>query len=43
MMAARVTLVRRFFRVERIADHGVMRRVACLEYLAARLGSRLAG
>lgn len=35
--------MRRYFRVERIADHGVMRRVACLEYLAARLGSRLAG
>jgi asparagine synthase (glutamine-hydrolysing) len=33
--------MRRFFRVERIADDGLLMRVACLEYLAARLGSRL--
>ncbi len=33
--------MRRFFRVERIADHGLLRRVACLEYLAGHLGSRL--
>lgn len=33
--------MRRFFRPERIADSGLLRRVACLEYLAAHLGSRL--
>jgi asparagine synthase (glutamine-hydrolysing) len=33
--------MRRFFRVQRIADSGMMRRIANLEYLAARLGSRL--
>ncbi|HST35147.1 MAG TPA: asparagine synthase C-terminal domain-containing protein [Allosphingosinicella sp.] len=33
--------MRRFFRTERIADSGMMRRIANLEYLAARLGSRL--
>lgn len=35
--------MRRFFRVERVADHGLLRRIACLEYLAAQLGSRLVG
>lgn len=35
--------MRRFFNVERIADSGMIRRIANLEYLAARLGSRLAG
>lgn len=34
--------MRRFFRVDGITDSAVWRRVACLEYLAARLGSRLA-
>ena len=34
--------MRRFFRTEAINDSGLMRRVACLEYLAAQLGSRLA-
>lgn len=34
--------MRRFFRVDAITDSAVWRRVACLEYLAARLGSRLA-
>jgi hypothetical protein len=33
--------MRRFFHVERIADSGLMRRIACLEYLAAHLGGRL--
>ena len=33
--------MRRFFRVGRIADDGLLMRIACLEYLAARLGSRL--
>jgi hypothetical protein len=33
--------MRRFFNVERINDSGLMRRIANLEYLAARLGSRL--
>ena len=35
--------MRRFFNVERIGDSGLMRRIACLEYLAAHLGGRLAG
>ena len=35
--------MRRFFNVERINDSGLMRRIACLEYLAAHLGGRLAG
>jgi hypothetical protein len=35
--------MRAFFRPERIRDSGVYRRVAILEYLAARLGSKLAG
>lgn len=35
--------LRRFFRVERIRDTGMIRRLANLEYLAARMGSRLAG
>ncbi|PAX09720.1 asparagine synthase-related protein [Sphingomonas lenta] len=35
--------MRRFFHVERVADHGLLRRIACLEYLAAQLGSRLSG
>lgn len=34
--------MRRFFRMERISDRGLLRRIACLEYFAARLGSRLA-
>lgn len=34
--------MRRFFRVDAITDSAVWRRVACLEYLAARLGSKLA-
>jgi asparagine synthase (glutamine-hydrolysing) len=34
--------MRRFFHTGRIADTGLLRRVACLEYLAGRLGSRLA-
>jgi hypothetical protein len=34
--------MRRFFRPERITDSGMMRRIANLEYLAARLGSKLA-
>jgi asparagine synthase (glutamine-hydrolysing) len=35
--------MRRFFRIERIADEGLLQRIACLEYLAARLGSKLTG
>jgi asparagine synthase (glutamine-hydrolysing) len=35
-------VMRRFFHVDRIADSGMMRRIANLEYFAARLGSRLA-
>jgi asparagine synthase (glutamine-hydrolysing) len=35
-------IMRRFFRPEAIADSGLMRRIANLEYFAARLGSRLA-
>ena len=34
-------VMRRFFNVDRIGDSGLMRRIANLEYLAARLGSRL--
>jgi len=34
-------IMRRFFRTERIADSGLMRRIANLEYFAARLGTRL--
>lgn len=34
-------VMRRFFNVERINDSGLLRRIACLEYLAAYLGSRL--
>jgi asparagine synthase (glutamine-hydrolysing) len=34
-------VMRRFFRPEAINDSGLMRRIACLEYLAVRLGSRL--
>lgn len=34
-------VMRRWFRVERIADSALLRRIACLEYLAARLGGRL--
>ena len=33
--------MRRFFRTEAINDSGLMRRIACLEYLAGHLGSRL--
>lgn len=35
-------VMRSYFRTERIADSGMMRRIANLEYLAARLGSKLA-
>ena len=35
-------VMRRFFNPERIGDTGLTRRIANLEYLAARLGSRLA-
>ena len=35
--------MRRFFRPEQISDSGMMRRIACLEYLAAHLGARLTG
>lgn len=35
-------VMRRFFRTERIADSGMMRRIANLEYLAAWLGGKLA-
>lgn len=35
--------MRRFFNVERVNDSGLMRRIANLEYLAAKLGSRLRG
>lgn len=34
--------MRRYFEVGRIGDSGMMRRIANLEYLAARLGSKLA-
>jgi asparagine synthase (glutamine-hydrolysing) len=34
-------VMRRFFRPEAITDSSLMRRIACLEYFAARLGSRL--
>lgn len=33
--------MRRFFRIDRIDDSGLRRRIACLEYLAQRLGSGL--
>ncbi len=33
--------MRRFFQIGNLADSGVWRRVACLEYLATHLGSRL--
>lgn len=36
-------VMRRYFRTDRIADSSMMRRIANLEYLAGRLGSRLAG
>ncbi|MEA3029089.1 MAG: hypothetical protein QOG13_414 [Sphingomonadales bacterium] len=36
-------VMRRYFRTDRIADSSMMRRIANLEYLAARLGSRLTG
>lgn len=36
-------VMRRFFRPEAITDSALLRRVANLEYFAARLGSRLAG
>ncbi|UIJ46884.1 hypothetical protein LZK98_08060 [Sphingomonas cannabina] len=35
--------MRRYFRMDRITDSGLWRRIANLEYLAAHLGSRLAG
>ncbi|WP_419809925.1 hypothetical protein [Sphingomonas sp.] len=34
--------MRRYFRMDHVTDSGLYRRIACLEYLAARLGSRLA-
>ncbi|HEU0065897.1 MAG TPA: hypothetical protein VFQ57_01515 [Sphingomonas sp.] len=34
--------MRRFFHVDRITDSGLKRRVACLEYMVAWLGSKLA-
>ena len=34
-------IMRRFFHTDRITDSSVMRRIANLEYLGARLGSRL--
>jgi asparagine synthase (glutamine-hydrolysing) len=34
--------MRPYFRVERITDRGLWRRVACMEYLAAYFGSKLA-
>lgn len=34
--------MRRYFHMERIGDSGLWQRLACLEYLAAHLGSRLA-
>ena len=34
-------VMRRYFRTDRIADSGMMRRIANLEYLADRLGARL--
>lgn len=36
-------IMRRWFEVDAINDAGLWRRLACLEYLAQRLGSRLAG
>jgi asparagine synthetase B (glutamine-hydrolysing) len=33
--------MRRYFRMENVGEPGLLRRIACLEYLAARLGSRL--
>jgi asparagine synthase (glutamine-hydrolysing) len=33
--------MRRFFNPEAISDSGLMRRIACLEYFASWLGSRL--
>ena len=35
--------MRRYFRMENIRDQSVWRRIACLEYLAGHLGSRLVG
>ena len=35
--------MRRFFNVDAITDSGMWRRIACLEYLAAHLGSRMVG
>jgi asparagine synthase (glutamine-hydrolysing) len=35
-------IMRRFFNMEQINDSGLMRRIANLEYFAARLGSKLA-
>jgi asparagine synthase (glutamine-hydrolysing) len=34
-------IMRRYFQLEKIKDSGLWRRIACLEYLAAFLGSRL--
>ncbi len=35
--------MRRFFNIDAITDSGMWRRIACLEYLAAHLGSRMVG
>jgi hypothetical protein len=35
-------VMRRFFQVENVADSGLRRRIACLEYFAAQLGGSLA-
>lgn len=35
--------MRRFFHIDRIADEGMLMRIANLEYLAQRLGSRVVG
>ncbi len=34
--------MRRFFHVDKVADSGLWRRIACLEYFAAQLGTQLA-
>jgi asparagine synthase (glutamine-hydrolysing) len=36
-------VMRRYFEVDHVADSALRRRIACLEYLAAHLGSRLRG
>jgi hypothetical protein len=34
--------MRRFFRIENVTDRGLLQRIACLEYFARHLGTRLA-